>query len=237
MIHATDTTMAAIIVAGGSGSRFNAGYNKVFELLDQKPIWFHSVGCFAMRDDVVSITLVLPESDRDTFDEQSRRWPLQHPVKLAPSGQQRFDSVASGLASTARDLAPLIAIHDAARPLVTQSDITAVAEAADRDGAAVLAQPISGSVKRLKGTLANNVDRRGLHVAQTPQVFKQDVIRQAYERHHGFPVTDDAQLVESSGHPVTLVPGARTNIKLTYPDDLLIAESILKSNRKYESSG
>ena len=122
-----------------------------------------------------------------------------------------------------------MAIHDAARPLVRPADLAAVFAAAGQTGAAMLATPVPGTLKegRLEGGGCLTVDRRELWLALTPQVFRVGLLKQAYGKHNGRPATDDAQLVERMGHDVTIVQGSADNLKVTYPEDLHVAEAIL----------
>ena len=151
-------------------------------------------------------------------------------VAVVVGGAERFDSVRAGIDRLAEidDAAPWIAVHDAARPLVSAADIDAVILAAAKHRAAILATPVRGTLKRGRddGQAIATVDRSDLWEALTPQVFATPVLRQAYDRYRGRPVTDDAELVERSGTPVCLVAGSAENLKITRAEDLEIAEAI-----------
>ncbi len=154
---------------------------------------------------------------------------------MVVGGQQRTDSVQAGLNLLAGDASvQSVAIHDAARPLVSAVDLAAVFAVAQETGAAILACPVSGTIKRdlADGDRCETVDRRGLWIALTPQVFRLGLLIEAYQKHNGRPATDDAQLVERIGHDVALVPGSADNLKITYPEDLLVAEAILARQTK-----
>lgn len=126
----------------------------------------------------------------------------------------------------------LVAVHDAARPLVSAADCQAVIQAAGVYGAAVLAGPLRGTIKRLDSTgLVSTVDRSELWEAYTPQVFRLTTLLSAYERWDGRPVTDDAELVERAGIPLTLVPGSAENLKITQPEDLVLAAAVLAARQ------
>lgn len=224
------TSVAVILPAGGRGSRFAADGNKIFQLIGGQPVWFHAVNRLQAHPGVVQTVIVLSEDDQAKFWEQSERWPSRSPVTVATGGDERFDSVAAGLHVLDHDGIDLVAIHDAARPILPRVDLDAVIAEAAVCGAAMLATPVTGSIKRQSpcGEDCIHVDRANLWIALTPQVFKREWICDAYARQNGFPVTDDAQLVEKLGHPVKLVPGSPANLKLTYPDDLPLAEALLK---------
>jgi 2-C-methyl-D-erythritol 4-phosphate cytidylyltransferase len=226
-----DHSVAVIIPAAGSGSRFGDAQNKVFAVLAGKPLWVHCVERFAARREVSRIVLAISDADQDTFHQQRESLCLRDNITFCRGGSERSDSVAMALATLKDDdSVEWVAVHDAARPLVQDRDLTAVFEMAERTGAAILATPITGTVKRgLAGASGcSTVDRRELWMALTPQVFRHDVLRSAYARHRGYPVTDDAQLVEQSGQPVAIVHGASDNLKITFPEDLQLAEAILK---------
>jgi 2-C-methyl-D-erythritol 4-phosphate cytidylyltransferase len=153
-------------------------------------------------------------------------------VQVAPGGAERFDSVANALALVREDC-DLVAIHDAARPCLAPELIGTVFGAAAKTGAALLAVPVSDTVKQSddQGRVQSTVSRKGLWLAQTPQVFRRDWLVDAYSRRAslGRDITDDAQLIEAAGHPVWLVTGSTGNIKITTREDLALAEAILKS--------
>ena len=224
-------SIAVIIPAAGSGSRFGDVRNKVFAMLAGKPLWLHCVERFAARTEVSRIVIATSLEDLETFEQQAVALTTREKISFCRGGGERSDSVASALSTLdGDDAVKWIAVHDAARPLVQNNDLDAVFEMAEQTGAAILATPITGTVKRgVAGSGGcSTVDRRELWTALTPQVFRADVLRSAYARHHGFPVTDDAQLVERAGHPVTIVQGAADNLKITFPEDLQLAEAILK---------
>ena len=151
-------------------------------------------------------------------------------IELVGGGKERTDSVQAGLNLLAGDESvKCVAIHDAARPLVTAADLTEVFAVAREKNAAILACPVPGTVKRgmADGDRCQTVDRRDLWIALTPQVFQVGLLSEAYQKHNGRPATDDAQLVERIGHNVALGPGSADNLKITYPEDLLVAEAIL----------
>lgn len=223
-------SFAAILPAAGSGQRFGAASNKLFAELAGKPLWFHATSRLADSKSVGRIVLVVSQADEAVFRRRYAVMVEQLGVELVLGGRERTDSVQAGLDHLADDpLVEWVAIHDAARPLIRPNDLAAVFAAAQRTGAAILVTPVPGTVKR--GTVetggSQTVDRRELWLALTPQVFRIGLLKQAYRKHNGRPATDDAQLVERMGHDVTLVQGSADNLKITYPEDLSVAEAML----------
>ncbi len=219
------------MVAAGRGRRFGGGENKVLAPLGEQPIWRVAVETLRQCDAVGEIVLVIRPDDRPQVAGAAAELGL----RLVDGGEERYDSVRAGLAEVQRIAAsadslaasPLVAVHDAARPLVPRADIGAVIAAAAHTGAAILATPIRGTIKRRTPVGTVTVDRTELWEALTPQVFRLDVLVAAYDRWRGRPVTDDAEMVERSGVPVTLVPGSAENLKITQPEDLTLAQAIL----------
>ena len=222
--------IAAIMPAAGSGRRFGNDRNKLFSTLAGRPLWYHSAVRLSVSDQIGRIVMPIAPRDRDTFAAEYRSLIDELEIELVDGGSQRTDSVHAGLEAIGEDAAiKRIAVHDAARPLVSREDLARVFAAAAQTGAAILATPVSGTLKRDLGNGASceTVDRRDLWIALTPQVFSVDLLRRAYQRHRGCGATDDAQLVERIGHPVTLVRGSADNIKITHPEDLALAAAIL----------
>ena len=200
--------VAVIIVAAGKGERFGGKEKKTFAKVDGQPMFLRTIGHFLNRDDVCQTTLVVaPEDEQQIKDKFGANLGFMG-AKFVIGGQERPDSVANGLEMIPED-AELVAIHDAARPCVSQAMIDAVFAEAQKSGAAILAVPLRGTIKRASesGVIDETVSREGLWEAQTPQVFQRAVVEAAYARRNEFegPVTDDAQLVEAMGHPVSLV--------------------------------
>ncbi len=222
--------IAAILPAAGSGQRFGQQQNKLFSLLAGKPLWWHSASRLRARSEVGPIVMAIAEADREIFQTKFASLIDELEIQLVDGGAQRTDSVKAGLDAIAEnEKVRCVAIHDAARPLVNDSDLAAVFATAWQTGAAILASPAPGTMKRgLDGeSRSETVDRRDLWIALTPQVFRVGLLKQAYEKHNGRPATDDAQLVERIGHDVALVRGSAENLKITFPEDLQIAEAIL----------
>lgn len=226
----TPGCVAAILPAAGSGQRFGSHRNKLFAELQDAPLWTHAVSRLSASRWVGRIVMAVSAVDEPVFRIEHAKLLDRYGIELVPGGEERTNSVQAGLDAVAKDdQVRFVAIHDAARPLVSEEDIAAVITTASQIGAAILATPVSGTVKRRlsDGRASETVDRRELWIAQTPQVFRVGLLKEAYAKHNGRPATDDAQLVERIGHDVALVRGSADNLKITYPDDLLLASAIL----------
>ena len=231
---------AVILPAAGKSSRFRDREKKVFANLDGRAIWLHSAERFVTRDDVCQTVIVVAPEDQETFRRRYGANLAFMNVQIANGGRERFESVANAL-QLIKPEGEFIAIHDAARPCLTAELIDAVFAEATKTGAAMLAVPVSDTLKRAddKNKVRETVPRHGLWLAQTPQVFRREWIVAAYadRAKHGKEITDDAQLVEAAGHPVHLVPGSSTNVKVTAKEDLYLAEAVLKSRPKPKVKG
>jgi len=159
-------------------------------------------------------------------------------ITLAEGGATRAESVRNGLEKLADDI-DVVAIHDAARPCIAPAWIDKVFAAGSRTGAAILAIPVVGTLKRVGpgNVITETVDRTGLWEAQTPQVFSRDLLTKAFAAHRDGEATDEASLVERIGHPVTVVPGSPINLKITCREDLKLAEQALKALPKPKLGG
>lgn len=236
-------TYAVILPAAGRSSRFrDPNYKKPFAMLGGRAVWLHSAEKFLNRKDVKQVIVIVAEEDREEFGRKFGANLAIMGVEVCTGGAERADSIQNALAKV-RDEVDFIAVHDAARPCIADKWIDQVFAAAEQGGAAILAVPISATLKRAdkgaKGApaIAETIDRRGLWEAQTPQVFSRDLLNKAYAARTGVASTDDAQLVERLGQRVTLVEGAPMNIKITTKDDLRLAEQILKVLPKPKPEG
>lgn len=221
--------VAVIIPAAGAGKRFGGEIKKPFAQIDSRPIFIRTIELFLSRPDVCQTILVVGPDDYEVVKEKYAANLMFMGIKLAKGGVERVDSVKAAIDHVVEE-AELICIHDAVRPCVLDSWIDRVFEKAAVTGAAMLAAPITGTVKRVeKDRVVETVPRAGLWEAQTPQVFRKDVLIKAYcNRPADFQPTDDAQLVERIGHPVGIVEADRRNIKITTPGDMSLATAILK---------
>lgn len=224
---------AAVIVAAGAGRRMGAATRKQYLSLAGDPILYHTLRAFEACEAVTAITLVTPTDEIDWVAANILApLGLKTPVTLCPGGHERQDSVRLGLAAVA-DHHRLVAIHDGVRPLIQPGLIDACLIAAAEHGAALLAVPVADTLKLATGglTVGKTVPREGVWMAQTPQAFDLQLIREAHRKalEAGVHGTDDAALVERLNLPVHLVAGSRRNIKVTTPEDLLLAEAFLSA--------
>jgi len=227
--------VAMIYAAAGASRRFGGKVKKAFALMEDRPVFIRSIELFINRDDCCQhIVVVAPEDLEMVKTKYAANLALMG-VKAVAGGAERHESVANALKEV-DEQADLVGIHDAVRPCVTEQWVDAVFAEAGKSGAAILAAPLYGTIKRVSD--AKVVDetllREGLYEAQTPQVFKRQVILDAYERIDRVdgPITDDAQLVEAMGHPVSVVESDISNLKITRPDDVRLAVALIKSRPK-----
>lgn len=225
--------------AAGKSSRFqDKHYKKPFANLNERAVWLHSAEKFFSRDDVKQFILILADEDREEFQMKFGANVMIHGVEVVRGGAERADSIASAIEKL-RDDVDYVAIHDAARPCIANEWIDAVFQEATKTGAAILATPVAGTLKLSADgkTIDETVSREQLWEAQTPQVFKRDLLLKAYAERGGFAATDDAQLVERIGHPVAIVPGSPINFKITTKEDLRLASHAVKALPKPRLDG
>jgi 2-C-methyl-D-erythritol 4-phosphate cytidylyltransferase len=222
----------AIIVAAGMGRRMG---NKPKALLDLggKPLLCHPLDVFQASPLIDGIVVAVPPGMLSMFrNEFASLWRYSKIVAWVEGGARRQDSVAAALDAVPAD-AKLIAVHDAARPCVTEALIRRVVEAAREKGAAIPGIKVVDTIKEINeaGLVMRSPARERLRAVQTPQVFSADLLRKAYRAvdEKGMTVTDDASLVDRMRHPVMVVEGERGNIKITVPGDIQRAKGILKS--------
>jgi len=233
------STFAVIIAAAGKSSRFkDEHYKKPFAVLDNRAVWLHSAERFVSRGDVKQVIVVISAEDREEFSRKFGATIAIHGFDVVEGGAQRADSVANALARVKPDI-DYIAVHDAARPCLANEWIDEVFAAAEKTGAAILAAPINGTLKRSDNgkSISETVSREGLWEAQTPQVFSRQLLLDAYAKRGEKAATDDAQLVEQLGHEVTLVRCSMINLKITTKADLRLAQHALKALPKPKNFG
>jgi len=231
---------AVIVVGAGKSERFGGKEKKIFAKISDRPIFIRTLEHFINRDDVCQTILVVAPEDEEYLKEKYGANLAFMGVKAVAGGAERSDSVTNGLAEVRED-AEYVAIHDAARPCVSEAMIDAVFDEATKSGAAILAAPLSGTIKRAGDAkvIEETICREGLWEAQTPQVFKRSVIVEAYEKCGEFEEvpTDDAQLVEATGHPVSIVTSDFTNMKITTKPDLTLAGAIIRARPRPKAKG
>lgn len=229
-IEGSKERVAAIIVAAGAGVRMG-GIDKLFTELGGIPLLARTIAAFDASPLVDEIVLVTSESNLDRCWRLVKARGFRKVTELVPGGTRRQDSVQQGLAQVTGS--QWVLIHDGVRPFVDSSLIAAGLEAAREHGAAVAAVPVKDTIKVVNADrmVRNTPNRETLWMVQTPQVFRTDLIRSAYRDAFG-DVTDDAMLLERLGHPIKVYQGCYDNIKITTPEDLELAECILKRRGK-----
>ena len=222
----------AIIVAGGSGTRFGAELPKQFLELGGKPILMRSIEAFANSGNCpVDVIVTLPSDQMDLWQRLCDRYGFDVPHRVVPGGETRWHSVKHALDSMGDvNEVDIIAVHDGVRPMVTADVICRTIEAVRRDGAAIPVVALNDSVRQVVGEASHALDRSTLRAVQTPQAFDARLLLDAYSLPYQPTFTDDASVVEQLGHPITLVEGDPHNLKITRPMDLALAEYLLNSN-------
>ena len=244
----------AIVVAGGKGLRMGSDTPKQFLPIGGKPVLMRTLERFREAEPEVRLILVLPASQQEYWCELCQKYAFTLPHTVVNGGETRFHSVLNGLhaiSDTDADGA-LVAVHDGVRPFVSAEVIRRCFEAADRDGAVVPVVPVVETVRQIRkageakagdsttessstemgqGSDASvTVDRSAFRIVQTPQTFRLDLLRRAYEQPYREAFTDDASVVEALGHPIVLIDGNRENIKITTPFDLCVAEASMRQD-------
>ena len=225
--------VGAIIAAAGAGRRMKADRPKQFLVLEGLPILVLTLRKFDASPLIDHVVIASPHEAMDEVRQMVDQAGLTKPVTAIAGGERRQDSVASALKHLAPDT-DLVAVHDGVRPFVSLEEISAVIAEADRSGAAILAVPVTDTVKEVEGDeVKSTLRRERLVLVQTPQVFRTSVLIQAFDeaRRDGYYGTDEASLVERIGHTVTLVHGSEWNIKITRPSDLTLARFFLEEER------
>ncbi len=247
-----------VIVSAGKGHRFMEGKStrvgtavvptpdrgkKQFHFLEGKPILAHTLDKFETCPLIRSILLVVGQEDMDyCLKEVVEKFEFKKVSQIVPGGKRRQESVKNGIDALPKNV-EIVAIHDGVRPFVSKAMIEDSIHSAVKYGAVVLAMPVKETIKMSNpdGTVLKTLDRESLWQIQTPQTFQVDIIKEAYYRamKDGFVGTDDASLVERLGGTVHILPGSYTNIKITTPEDLLLANLFLKMKvlTKQEQAG
>ena len=223
----------AIVVAGGKGVRFGGDRPKQFLEVNGSPIIIHTLRQFERCREIGSVVVVLPAEETAGFQSLIEKFALQKVTRIVAGGATRAQSVKTGLATI--EEAEVVAVHDGVRPLVTPDEIDNVVKAAGESGAAILVAGLADTIKDVRSNrVVNTLPRVNLRRALTPQCFRLDVLRRAYQQLEqlegtAIEVTDDSFLVERLGLEVVAIEGSARNIKITKEEDLRIAETILRS--------
>lgn len=211
-----------VIVAGGSGRRMHSVVPKQFLILGGMPVVARTINTFAEAMPGAEIVVVLPKGDIEMWRNLAARFDVAVHRTVA-GGKERFDSVKCGLEALS-DEVEYVAVHDGVRALVSKKLIIRTMLDAERSGASIPVVDVVDSYRRVEGEESVIVPRSELRIVQTPQVFRASLLREAYCQPFNAAFTDDASVVESLGHKISLVEGERANLKLTTPDDLEWAE-------------
>jgi 2-C-methyl-D-erythritol 4-phosphate cytidylyltransferase len=227
----------AIIPAAGSGTRLGGTIAKQFIEIAGAPILIHTLRRFEACAEIDAIIVALPAEALADFSRQLQTHNIQKPVQSIIGGSERSLSILNALEAAADWEPEIVAVHDAVRPFVTPAQISAVIARAREVGAAILALPATDTIKEVEGGLIQRtLERRRIYRAQTPQAFRYELLRRANSeaRAAGLPaeaMTDDALLVERLGVPIAVVEGSAHNLKITTPDDLVLAEKLFEQKR------
>ncbi|KIA95887.1 2-C-methyl-D-erythritol 4-phosphate cytidylyltransferase [Pedobacter kyungheensis] len=216
----------AIIVAGGSGNRMQTETPKQFLLLKNLPVLMHTIKAFAQSDAQPKILLVLNKEQQAYWHRLCDEFNFRVPHQVIDGGTERFHSVKNAVYSIEED--SFVAIHDAVRPLVSKKLIDSCYQAAALQGNVIAAVQSSDSVRQFKNGKTTALKRDEIYLVQTPQTFSINVLKEAYNQEFDTHFTDDASVVESIGYNINIIEGERSNLKITYPIDLELAELLLK---------
>lgn len=220
----------ALIVAGGKGTRIKSRLPKQFLEVNGKPILIHTLDAFYRYSEKITLVLVLPEDDFKIWNELCKKHNFNKPIILQKGGETRFQSVKNGLDKI--EAPGLVAIHDGVRPLVSEDIIGASFRLAAVHQSAVAAVRLKESIRMTDQDNTKAMDRSRFRIIQTPQTFDVALIKQAYQMKEDPSMTDDASVAEKSGHVISLFEGSYENIKITTPEDLIVAEALLNSKLK-----
>lgn len=223
----------AIIPAGGSGKRMQGRLSKQYLSVGGKPILVHTLSVFQRSPDIDEIVLVVLEEDvQRVRQEIVKPREISKVRHVLAGGEQRQDSVRNGLAVIGNDV-EIVLIHDAVRPFVSGELIHRAVQEAEIHGAVTVGMPVKDTIKRVdqNGGVLETLERQVLWMTQTPQAFKRSIIQEAYRKadEDQFYGTDDASLVERMGVRVKMIAASYENIKITTPEDLLMAEFLIKN--------
>ena len=214
-----------IIVAGGKGLRMGGEVPKQFRVVAGRPVLMRTIEAFHRYDSAIGVILVLPDAHRDYWAALCREYAFTVPHTVVSGGETRFHSVRNGLQTVPGEVR-LIAVHDGVRPFVSCRLLIDTFAVADEHGVAVPAVPVVDSLRRVTTEGNEAVARAEYRSVQTPQVFRAEILREAYRQPYIDTFTDDASVAEAAGYAVTLVEGDTDNIKITSPRDMVLAEML-----------
>jgi len=221
---------SVVLLAGGKGTRMESSVPKQYLSLKGKPLALYSFECFLSLIEVQEIVVVCDPSYENLFRECYKKWKSAIKVRFALPGELRQDSTWNGIQELEGD--PLVCVHDAARPIIKADQVRLVVKAASKYGAAVLGVPMKSTIKVCDAfqQVVSTLDRSTLWEIQTPQVIRLNLLKQGFDfaKENFLSVTDDVSLVELLGKPVKIVEGSFHNIKVTTPEDFLLASQLIE---------
>lgn len=217
----------AVVVAGGSGSRMGLALPKQFALLSGKPMLYWSLRAFQEALPGVQLVLVLPEAHLSLAQMVLQAFPERVDLTIVAGGDTRFASVANGIRQAPKEA--IVLVHDAARPLVSVELIRRCYEAARMQGSAIPVVPVVDSIREETEGGNRAISREALRIVQTPQAFPASRLQAAFEQPYDASFTDEASVMERAGYTMHLVEGERANIKVTTPEDLVLAEALMQA--------
>lgn len=218
----------AVIVAGGKGTRMGTAVPKQFLPLGGKPVLTHSIITFAAAFPGIHIILVLPEDQISYAQIVLGALPDPMDIELVAGGETRFHSVQNGLRCVHEE--GIVFVHDGARPLITVQLLHRCCEQAALSGSAIPAIPVAESMRIVQNGVSKPVNRDNMRVIQTPQTFRTGIILPAFSQTYDPAFTDEATVVEAAGGSVVLCEGDKRNIKVTTPEDMIIAEALIANH-------
>lgn len=222
--------VVAIVPAAGTGTRFGKGTNKPFAMIGNKPLILWAVETFQCLPEITEIIPVVKETDLKACSQLFEKHKITKIRRIAPGGRERQDSVFHGL-NLIKDKKSVVLVHDGVRPLIEPSVVSDALQHLSACDGVVIGVPLKDTIKEVRdGIVRNTPERDLLWAVQTPQIFHFQPLFDAYEKamRSSFYTTDDSALVERNGGKIKMVCGSYTNIKVTTPEDLLIAEVFLK---------
>lgn len=223
--------VTAIVLAAGRGERLKSKVPKLLAKIGSKPVIIHTLEALSRNPSIKDIILVANAKNLREMTAWVKRYHIRKISSVVEGGARRQDSLGSGLKAV-DSRTDLVLIHDAARPFIDKNLIDSVINVAKKSGAAITGVPVKATIKKAFGKVVDKtIERKNLWEIQTPQVFKKDLILKAYKKFGKIDVTDDAMLVEKLGGKVNIVEGSYSNIKITTPEDLVLAEAIAKRIR------
>lgn len=220
----------AVIVAGGKGVRMGSAVPKQFLPLNGQPILYHTIRAFIDAYADVHLVLVLPSDQLSYAQMVLQSFPERIDVTITAGGETRYHSVQNGLKVVEGN--SIVFVHDGVRPLITTELIHRCYEQAVEKGSAIPAIAVSDSMRIIEDDESRPIDREMMRIIQTPQTFRSEIILPAFEQEYQASFTDEATVVEANGGIVFLAAGEKGNIKVTTPEDMIVAEALLKARNK-----